>query len=279
MAQPTQVLDWIPDNTSNINDPVSLKAYGYTLDAWPLSSNHNWIFNVVSQWLDYYKAIDDKVLRSDLTLIVGTTFQVLTAQTVIDGIDEIANGVTLTIEITAAAVSGSLNFYNFKNPLGTIKIQSDTAVTDYLTSSNTIYDFQNVECAVTIDQTWIVCTGNVAALSLVNCTGIVSVSSFNVDINTGDGLSIIGCSNVFLSSPDINSSGSSNYAICVADNSLVMCDNLGVSGTIFYDWCIIRNSTVTDNNPGTTIASSTIDDGGAYRYYTGGVWTQIYNSF
>ena len=53
MTKPTVPMAWIPDNTTNITDPSSLKTDGFTSDDYVNANYNNWLFNIVSQWINY----------------------------------------------------------------------------------------------------------------------------------------------------------------------------------------------------------------------------------
>lgn len=64
---PAQALGWIPDNTTNILDPGSRKTAGYTPLTAPAAQEHNWIFNVVSQHINYMRNMVNVTKYCDLS--------------------------------------------------------------------------------------------------------------------------------------------------------------------------------------------------------------------
>lgn len=60
-TKPSDLLNWIPDNTTNIFDPGSLKTNGYPASgatAVPKNIHHNWLFNRTSQWVTYLNGLE-----------------------------------------------------------------------------------------------------------------------------------------------------------------------------------------------------------------------------
>lgn len=56
--RPSEFLDWIPDNTTNIVDPpIELKNSGWEPGESPPARYFNWIINLTNQWLEYLDEI------------------------------------------------------------------------------------------------------------------------------------------------------------------------------------------------------------------------------
>ena len=53
MAKPTDKLEWIPDDTTNITEPSGAKKTNGFIAEKPPFQFHNWIFNICSQWINY----------------------------------------------------------------------------------------------------------------------------------------------------------------------------------------------------------------------------------
>jgi len=279
--QPTDVIGWIPDNTTNITDPASLKTNGYATGSTPLAVNWNWITNRISQWVDYLKAVEDRTLRANTTLHLTSVADVPAAQTIIDEIDCIADGITLTINITKTVpgmIAGSLDLYNFGKSSGILEIASATG-SDYLQSSGITLDFRSVHCNILLDSIWASGTGGSPSVVFQDCTGPIIIDSTTVDSSGGgDAINFYGCPNVYLDGIGLIDYGAGASGVLVSNNSKVFSTGLNCNGYT-DDWTIDNNSTVTNKSPGSVVGSSIIQDGGAYRYYTGSAWAEIYNSF
>lgn len=52
--RPSEFLDWIPDNTTNIIEPpTGLKNTGWPVGTSPPAQYFNWLLNLTNQWLEY----------------------------------------------------------------------------------------------------------------------------------------------------------------------------------------------------------------------------------
>ena len=223
-TKPTQKLDWIPDNTTNITDPTSLKTNGYTLNAIPLSSNHNWLFNRTSQWVDFidtfydeyeaYNAVEEaKVVSTNETISIGNDTELAAAVARLAEINYIAKGAELLIEFTGTYGSGkSLTINEIGGP-GSIRMFNTT-------------------------------TDKIQNLNLENCSCKISIINVDfLDNTTGDPILYVeNCRYVFVDSCLFDSCISSE-SISIRDGSFVnfSTNSLEASHTRFIE---VRNSVV-----------------------------------
>lgn len=71
MAAPSEYLDWNPSLSHVIDPPSGLKSAGYLPTEVPDSQHHNWIFNLVDQWIKY---LNGQISLTQIT--VTTTYSV-----------------------------------------------------------------------------------------------------------------------------------------------------------------------------------------------------------
>jgi len=78
MTKPADKLEWIPDNTTNIEEPTGAKKNSGFVAEKPPFQFHNWIFNIASQWINYLSGnakynviISDDSLEADYATLAA----------------------------------------------------------------------------------------------------------------------------------------------------------------------------------------------------------------
>ena len=112
IIKPSDVLGWIPDNTTNITNPGSVKTAGFTSLQKVSSSFNNWLFNRASQWIDF---VNNSYFTENATITV-------TNNTELDELCEklkkgfmIDNDVTVTINFGGTALTPTSEIVEINN--------------------------------------------------------------------------------------------------------------------------------------------------------------------
>ncbi len=99
MVKPSEKLNWIPDNTTNITDPSGLKTAGFTSGQKVVANFNNYLFNRASQWINW---VDSTIIEVDTTITVDSSAEYIAMAALFSSGVILLNNSTLTVNIDLA---------------------------------------------------------------------------------------------------------------------------------------------------------------------------------